>query len=131
MKRVNNIFGEGISPKLRMTRHGLSLIGVPQDLVLRHDCPRLVYGVRLAKNAYASSGQTDAPDYAFSPSKSEEGTKAIIRHWLTRWFLARARRTESLQKRERFRPDDIRLSREIPEAGGEATQEEKTHVPIG
>ena len=40
MRRVNNIFGEGVSPRLRMIREGLALIGIPQDLVLRHNCPR-------------------------------------------------------------------------------------------
>ena len=44
MRRVNNIFGEGVSPRLRMIREGLALIGIPQDLVLRHNCPRLIYG---------------------------------------------------------------------------------------
>ncbi len=132
MKRVNNIFGEGISPKLRMTRDGLSLIGVPQDLVLRHNCPRLVYGIRLAKNAYEYlRGETDEPEYVFSTTRSEEGTKAIIRHWLTRWFSARARREESIEKVERFRPDDIRLSREISKDSVTPAHEEQAHVPIG
>ncbi len=77
MRRVNNIFGEGVSPRLRMTREGLALIGVPQDLVLRHNCPRLIYGVRLARNTFEYlRGETSEPEYVFSPAKSREGTEA-------------------------------------------------------
>ena len=131
MKRVNNIFGEGISPKLRITRDGLSLIGIPQDLVLRHNCPRLVYGVRLAKNALEYlRGEDDEPAYVYSPSRSEAGTKAIIHHWLERWFSTRARRFESLEKIEQFQPDDLRVSREISESSEDLTQQERPHVTV-
>lgn len=131
MKRVNNIFGEGISPKLRITRDGLSLIGIPQDLVLRHNCPRLVYGIRLAKNALEYlRGEDDEPSYVYSPSRSEAGTKAIIHHWLERWFSARARRSDSLAKIEQFQPDDIKVSREISECSEDLTQQEQPHVTV-
>ncbi|MBV9124126.1 MAG: DUF4338 domain-containing protein, partial [Planctomycetes bacterium] len=97
MRRVNNIFGEGVSPKLRMTRDGLALIGIPQDLVLRHNCPRLIYGVRLASNAYEYLRGEDAePAYVLSPERSEEGTGAVIRHWLA----PRARVGQSERKGE-------------------------------
>jgi len=44
---------------------------------------------------------------------SEEGTQAIVSHWLARWFAPRARREESLARVRQSVPDDIRLSREI------------------
>jgi hypothetical protein len=132
MRRVNNIFGEGISPKMRMTRDGLGLIGMPQDLVLRHNCPRLIYGVRLAANALEYlRGEDDEPKYVFPPAKSEEGTRAVVSHWLTRWFAARARRNESLQKVERFRPSELRLSREITTTEPPPAAEERAHVRYG
>ena len=50
-----------------MTREGLGLIGMPQDLVLKHNCPRLIYGVRLAENAFEYlRGEVDEPTYVFS-----------------------------------------------------------------
>ncbi len=114
MRRVNNIFGEGVSPRMRMVREGLALIGVPQDLVLRHNCPRLIYGVRLARNAFEYlRGETNDPEYVFSPAKSQRGTEAILNHWLQRWLLPRSRREESLAKVECFDKEGIRLSKEI------------------
>lgn len=134
MRRVNNIFGEGVSPKLRMTREGLALIGVPQDLVLRHNCPRLIYGIRLASNAYEYlRGEEVEPAYVLPPDRSEEGTVAIVHHWLTRWFAPRARREESLMKVKGFTREDLRLSREIPEtpAGAHPESEAHAHARIG
>jgi hypothetical protein len=131
MKRVNNIFGEGISPKLRMTRDGLALIGIPQNLVLRHNCPRLVYGVKLAKNAFEYlRGEDEEPAYVFHPSKCETGTRSIVQHWMQRWFVARAKREESLSKVEAFDPDDLKVSREIMETGAGSTDREQHNVAV-
>ena len=135
MRRVNNVFGEGVSPRLRMTREGLALIGVPQDLVLRHNCPRLIYGVRLAKNAFEYlRGEASEADYVFSPAKSREGTESIVDHWLQRWFLPRSRREESLGKVERFDKEELRLSRETIADGASGDNfkpGELPHVRIG
>ena len=48
--RVNSIFGEGVSPRLRKIRAGLDHLGMPSDLLLAHGSSRLVYGVSLAHN---------------------------------------------------------------------------------
>ena len=103
---------------MRMIREGLALIGVPQDLVLRHNCPRLIYGVRLARNTFEYlRGETNAPEYVYSPAKSREGTEAIVNHWFQRWLLPRSRREESLAKVECFDKEEIRLSKEISADG--------------
>ncbi len=114
MRRVNNIFGEGVSPRLRTTREGLALIGIPQELVLRHNCPRLIYGIRLATNAFEYlRGEAEAPQYVFPPGKREEGTQAIIDHWARRWLLPRSKRAESMEKVVGFDKASLCLSREV------------------
>jgi hypothetical protein len=114
MRRVNNIFGEGVSPRMRMTREGLSLIGVPQDLVLKHNCPRLIYGVRLAANAFEYlRGEAAKPLYILSRRDSKRGTQDVVDHWLLRWLYPRSRRDESRTKIEALSSEDLRLSREI------------------
>lgn len=130
MKRVNHVFGEGMSPKLRMIRDGLALIGVPQDLVLRHGCPRIVYGVRLARNTFEYlRGEEDAPLFIFNTQRSESGTQSIIDHWLQRWFARRSKREESLQKVAGCCPDSVRVGREVvtPEGG---LDPEECHVAV-
>ena len=48
---VNNLFGEGMSPKLRLLRLGLDALGLQPDEYLRHHSPRLLYAVPLVSNA--------------------------------------------------------------------------------
>jgi hypothetical protein len=48
--RVNSVFGEGASPKLRKVRHALELLQLPTALLLRHHRPRVVYAVSLIRN---------------------------------------------------------------------------------
>ena len=91
MRRVNNVFGEGVSPRLRQTREGLSLLGIPQTHVLKHSCPRLIYGIQLARNAFAYlRGEETTPKYFFPPKHYQAGTKNIADAWLIRWFLPRS-----------------------------------------
>lgn len=48
--QVNSVFGEGANPRLRKIRDALGALGLPEDELLDHGTPRLVYGVQLAHN---------------------------------------------------------------------------------
>ena len=117
MRRVNNVFGEGVSPRLRMIRDGLATIGIPQDVVLRHSCPRIIYGVSLARNTIAYlRGENDTPEYYFQPRDYETGTSCIVDFWLDRWLRPRSQRPESLAKLAEFCKQDVLLSNELERA---------------
>jgi hypothetical protein len=117
MRRVNNVFGEGVSPRLRMIRDGLAAIGIPQDVVLRHSCPRIIYGVSLARNTMAYlRGENNAPEYYFQPKDHETGTRSIVDFWLDRWLRPRSQRPESLAKLTEFSKQDVLLSKEFDRA---------------
>jgi hypothetical protein len=117
MRRVNNIFGEGVSPRLRMVREGLALVGIPQTVVLKHSCPRIVYGVDLAKNTREYlRGEAKEPRYIFSPQRFRKGTDEIIGFWTMRWLIPRIKREDSLRKIEAFSKEELLLSREVLEA---------------
>ena len=66
-QRVNSIFGEGVSPKLRKVRQGLDALRFPTEHLLRHGRRRIVYGVTLVRNTREFLlGLEDTPDYLFS-----------------------------------------------------------------
>ena len=114
MRRVNNVFGEGVSPRLRMIRDGLAQIGIPQDVVLRHSCPRIIYGVSLAANTVSYlRGETSIPKYYFRAKQYKKGTREIVDHWLQRWLSPRSKRPESLGKLTTFSKQDVLLSNEL------------------
>jgi len=88
-QRVNSIFGEGVSPKLRKIRQGLEELGFPSEHLLRHGRSRIVYGVSLVQNLREYLlGIESEPRYLFS-TQGPEATAAIADWWRERWLAMR------------------------------------------
>lgn len=96
-QRVNSIFGEGVSPKLRKVRDGLNALDFPSDALLRHGRRRIVYGVPLVRNLREYLlGLAEEPDYLFDLEEPEEGTARIVDWWFERWLQKRVSSEEAL-----------------------------------
>jgi hypothetical protein len=97
--RVNNVFGEGTSPKLRSLRDGLNALGISSDEMLQHGIEKVVYGVTLVSNcARYLLRLDDAPQYLFSLDDAQASTTRIAQHWFKRWASTRMGRSETEQK---------------------------------
>lgn len=105
--RVNSLFGEGVSPRLRKVRLGLSALGWPTDDLLKHGRERIVYGVPLVKNLTEYSIGVDAePNYLMDPG-IDDGDQQIAAWWLDRWAVGRAARSavrDAMQTHRLTRP---------------------------
>lgn len=89
-QRVNSIFGEGVSPKLRKVRHALDILGLPSELLLRHHRPRVVYGVGLIHNLREYLlGLDSKPKYLASLANPAVPSAAIAGWWRERWLRNR------------------------------------------
>jgi hypothetical protein len=89
-QRVNSIFGEGVSPKLRKVRQALDLLNLPSGLLLRHHRPRVIYAVPLIRNLCDYLiGLAKQPDYLIPPNGGPSGTAAISGWWRERWLRKR------------------------------------------
>jgi len=89
--RVNSIFGEGQSPKLRKIREGLEALQFPADRMLQHGRGRVVYCIPLIRNLRDFLlGIDPKPEY-LAPLDVEV-TARIADWWKERWFR---HRTES------------------------------------
>jgi hypothetical protein len=89
-QRVNSIFGEGVSPKLRKIRQGLDLLGLPSDLLLRHHRRRVVYAVSLVRNLREYLlGMEPEPRYLVPMEKGPAATACIADWWRERWLRKR------------------------------------------
>ena len=94
-QRVNYVFGEGVSPKLRKLRDALLLLGFSAE-VLKHHRKRVVYGVPLVSNLLEYLLGVDAePKYLYQAS-GEQATEAIADWWRERWVAMRVRSDDVL-----------------------------------
>jgi hypothetical protein len=113
--RVNSIFGEGVSPRLRKVRHGLATLGWPANELLKHGRERILYGVPLVKNLREFSlGIDQEPDYLIDPDL-EDADRKVTAWWLNRWALRRAAQQgvqESMRSHRLVRP--IRHGARVP-----------------
>jgi hypothetical protein len=111
-RMVNNLFGEGMSPKLRSLRMGLDALGLAPDEYLRHHSPRLLYAVPLASNLDdIMLGLTRRPKYVLPVAGGTTTTTAIATYWATRWLAPRLNRPEVLDRLRASRRDEQMLSR--------------------
>jgi hypothetical protein len=98
-RRVNNVFGEGTSPKLRSLRDGINALGMSSDEMLQHGIEKVVYGVSLTSNGSRYLLRMDrAPKYLFSLSHPELATKQIAHYWFKRWASSRFEREDFREK---------------------------------
>ena len=118
-RRVNSIFGEGASPKLRKIRDGIDLLGWPADDLLQHRRERIVYGVPLINNLRDYLLLRDAdPDFKFDASIAD--AKAVADWWSQRWLTMRARKPEILARvacHKLVRPVDHGARVQLPDLG--------------
>jgi hypothetical protein len=97
-RRVNNLFGEGQSPRLRQVREGLDALGLDANGLLKHGTPRRVYSLDLFDAARERLCLNE-------PARIVRPTFASIADaWRTRW----------LAKRVTFRPALDRVAQQGP-----------------
>jgi hypothetical protein len=89
-QRVNSIFGEGVSPKLRKVRQALDTLGLSSELLLCHHRPRVVYAVSLVHNrGDYLLGLDSKPKYLTPLEHPEASSYRISSWWRDRWLRNR------------------------------------------
>ena len=88
--KVNYIFGEGASPKLRAIRQALKKLGFVGEDLIYHGMAKTLYQIKLIDNLpdYLM-GFDKKPNYLFSLSASKLTTNKISEWWSTRWATKR------------------------------------------
>ena len=113
---VNNLFGEGMSPKLRALRTGFESLGLPADVFLKHHSPRLLFAVPLAHNARdVLLGLSDRPDYVLAAPDELDGIAEIAEGWRERWLRGRAARADVLDRLDAAPRTALLVGKDVPE----------------
>lgn len=94
--RVNGVFGEGVSPRLRKVRLGLAALGWPANELLQHGRSRLLYGSSLVRNLQAFAiGLDQDPEYLVDVDHAASD-ESVREWWYERWAAPRAKRPDVL-----------------------------------
>lgn len=112
-RKINNVFGEGTSPRFRMISRGLSSIGIKAEAFLKHYSPRIVYSINLARNTNEFLlGLDSYVDYGYNldnPAEIEQKTQELIDFWYDRWLLKRLTTVPIEERLAAFNIEDILL----------------------
>ncbi|MDD4510954.1 MAG: DUF4338 domain-containing protein [Oscillospiraceae bacterium] len=113
-RKINNVFGEGTSPRFRLISRGLGAIGIKADAFLQHYSPRIVYSMELAPNTNDFLlGYTDELDYPFDITSNEDvlaKTQEMIDYWYERWMCTRLHTVDIIQRLGAFTWESILVS---------------------
>lgn len=117
VKKINHVFGEGASPKLRMITESFPRIledNADSREFARHSMRRIVFGAMLASNTreYLLGTDTKA-QYPFSVRSYAKETEKIINFWQERWLGSRIHYLPALEQVRSFNPSDILVSNDI------------------
>jgi Domain of unknown function (DUF4338) len=90
-RAVNNIFGEGFSPKFRKLRDGMVMLGFNPTVLMRHDQQRRVYSAPLWPDAdkFLRGEDISVPEYLREPWRYRGATERIAEFWRARWLASR------------------------------------------
>lgn len=113
-RKINNVFGEGTSPRFRLLSTSFSNIGLKADHFLKHNSPRIVYMMNLAFNTKEFLlGIDEKLNYCYDLSNEVEVleiTQSFIDYWYNRWFLMRISNDEIICRLNLFNSEDIVVS---------------------
>lgn len=92
--RINHVFGEGASPKMRLLtmsiRELLESTNEDSRDFSKHAMSRIVYGACLASNTIDYLlGKASKPEYYTDIEQYQVGTKKVIEYWTNRWLSSR------------------------------------------
>lgn len=110
-RKINNVFGEGTSPRMRLMRSGLSALGIP-DSFIKHHTKRIIYGVELAANTKEFlNGQDIDLNYYYPLDGNEQTyTQNIIDYWKKRWLKKRVSNPNVIERLNNFNAQAILVS---------------------
>lgn len=116
--RINHVFGEGASPKMRLLtmsiRELLESTNEDSKDFSKHAMSRIVYGACLAKNTFNYlMGIDSEPEYYADMSDYEKGTYTIINYWQNRWLRSRLAYEPIYDRIQKFDKQSFLVSNQI------------------
>lgn len=118
--RINHVFGEGASPKMRLLtmsiRELLESTNEDSKDFSKHAMSRIVYGACLAENTFEYLlGKDSEPKYYTDMADYVAGTQKIVNFWRNRWLKSRLNYEPIYQRIRDFDKQGFLVSNQIDE----------------
>lgn len=116
--KINHVFGEGASPKMRLLKKAISELLETNEResteFSKHAMSRIVYAAFTAKNSkeYLMGDET-SPVFYFTKDEISKKTKAIIRFWEERWLKSRLNYDPIFERISGFNKTEFLISNEL------------------
>lgn len=116
--KINNVFGEGTSPKLRLIVSSIhELLDVTQDelsMLSKHAMKRIIFAGSLISNIEDYFlGFDTKPNYIYDIKEYKKDTQKIIDFWRNRWLMSRIKYEPAIERIRSFNKNDYLVSQEI------------------
>lgn len=135
--RINHVFGEGASPKMRLLtmsiRELLESTNEDSKDFSKHAMSRIVYGACLASNTLDYlMGKDTAPQYYTDVNNYQEGTKRIIDYWTARWLSSRLNYSPIYVRIRGFDKESFMVGNQIKDSEPRPFKKlkEVSHMPV-
>ncbi len=135
--RINHVFGEGASPKMRLLtmsiRELLESTNEDSKDFSKHAMSRIVYGACLAKNTINYLlGKDSKPEYYTDIKNYKEGTQKVIDYWINRWLGSRLNYEPIFQRIREFDKEAFLVGSQVgdDEAWRFRKLKEVSHMPV-
>jgi hypothetical protein len=94
-RRVNSVFGEGSSPRVRQIREALNILNIDNDVIMKHGMARVVYACEFYPGA-----RGDLSGFIPSGKKNPRipTADALSKSWIKRWVVGRIQNKDILQR---------------------------------
>ena len=126
--KINHVFGEGASPKMRLLKKAITELLETNEResteFSKHAMSRIVYAAFTAKNTKEYlMGETNSPEFYFQKDEIGKKTKAIIQYWEDRWLKSRLNYAPVFDRVSNFDKTGFLISNEIKEESINSRQE--------
>lgn len=116
--RINHVFGEGASPKMRLLtmsiRELLESTNEDSKDFSKHAMSRIVYGACLAENTFDYLlGKDQKPKYYTNMANYAQETQKIIDYWSDRWLTSRLNYTPIYDRIRQFDKQNFLVGNQI------------------
>lgn len=116
--RINHVFGEGASPKMRLLtmsiRELLESTNEDSKDFSKHAMSRIVYGACLAENTFDYLlGKDSDPKYYTDMDDYSCGTQKVIDYWRNRWLKSRLNYGPIYQRMREFDKQEFLVSNQV------------------